>query len=106
MFFFFFTTRSTPELKGPDDLILAVGMGASFLDVSVIAPTRKTAESALSADTVAGGGGGGGGKKKKSKAKGKSAQGMLVFGCFWKAIPLIFGGWFLVLFLFVAVVAV
>ncbi|CAN0309793.1 unnamed protein product [Scytosiphon promiscuus] len=26
--------RSTPELKGPEDLIVAVGMGASFLDVS------------------------------------------------------------------------
>lgn len=70
------TIRSTPELKGPDDLILAVGMGASFLDVSVIAPTRNTSESTVSADAVAaaGAGGGGGGKKKK-KGKGKSAQG-------------------------------
>eukprot|EP00903_Cladosiphon_okamuranus_P011185 g10554.t1 len=70
--------RSTPELKEPADLVLAVGMGASFLDVSVIAPTRNASESTVSADAVAaagpGGGGGGGGKKKK-KGKGKGVQG-------------------------------
>ncbi|CAN0023589.1 unnamed protein product, partial [Ectocarpus fasciculatus] len=76
--------RSNPELKGPDDLILAVGMGASFLDVSLIAPTREaTPPSADSADTGGGGGGGGGaaggsgGKKKKGKGggnKGKAGQ--------------------------------
>eukprot|EP00752_Nemacystus_decipiens_P003644 g3358.t1 len=66
--------RSTPELKGPDDLMLAVGMGASFLDVSVIAPTRKPSESTVSAGAVAAAGAGGG-KKKKGKGKGKSAQG-------------------------------
>ncbi|CAN0196082.1 unnamed protein product, partial [Ectocarpus fasciculatus] len=78
--------RSNPELKGPDDLILAVGMGASFLDVSLIAPTREaTPPSADSADTGGGGGGGGGaaggsgGKKKKGKGggnKGKAGQGV------------------------------
>lgn len=69
-----FLTRSTPELKGPDDLVVAVGMGASFLDVSVIAPTRKAAESTVSADAVADAGAGGSGGKKKKKGKGKSAQ--------------------------------
>ncbi|CAM9886314.1 unnamed protein product, partial [Ectocarpus sp. 8 AP-2014] len=71
--------RSNPELKGPDDLILAVGMGASFLDVSLIAPTREASPpSADSADTAVGGGAGGsGGKKKKGKGggnKGKAGQ--------------------------------
>ncbi|CAN0215799.1 unnamed protein product [Ectocarpus sp. 6 AP-2014] len=71
--------RSNPELKGPDDLILAVGMGASFLDVSLIAPTREALPpSADSADTAIGGGAGGsGGKKKKGKGggnKGKAGQ--------------------------------
>lgn len=36
------THRPAPELKDPKDLILSVGMGSSFLDVAVIAPTRSS----------------------------------------------------------------
>ncbi|CAN0051001.1 unnamed protein product [Pylaiella littoralis] len=63
--------RSTPELQGPDDLVLSVGMGASFLDVAVIAPTRTAPEPASNST---GGTASAGGKKKKGKGKGKGAQ--------------------------------
>lgn len=59
--------RSTAELKAPEDLIVSVGMGASFLDVAVIAPTRIHASTSDDAATV---GGVSASKKKKGKGGG------------------------------------
>ena len=78
--------RSTAELKAPEDLIVSVGIGASFLDVAVIAPTRTdpstltdddaTAKNATGSDNAAvGDGGASGGKKKKRKGKGGGGGG-------------------------------
>ncbi|CAM9953478.1 unnamed protein product, partial [Laminaria digitata] len=83
--------RSTAELKEPEDLIVSVGMGASFLDVAVIAPTRTDTSTSTSTDddvtaknstasssdnaTVGGAASGSGSKKKKKKGKGGSGGG-------------------------------
>ncbi|CAM9918385.1 unnamed protein product [Ascophyllum nodosum] len=73
---------TTAELKEPQDLILSVGMGASFLDVAVVSPKNASPDtnpdvllspapsaSAKTAETVAAGGG----KKKKKKGAGAGA---------------------------------
>lgn len=59
-------SRSTPELKQPQDLIASVGMGSSFLDVAIMSATREKSPS-TGADSTPGSSSSAAGKKKKGK---------------------------------------